>query len=69
MPRDAAARSANGDHLYAALEVGGAMRSLDGGEHWDDCSASLLAGRAATSQEPEAATPDVEGMMDRPRAL
>jgi photosystem II stability/assembly factor-like uncharacterized protein len=31
------------DHVYAALEVGGAMRSLDGGETWDDCSGDLVA--------------------------
>ncbi len=30
------------DQIYAALEVAGVMRSLDGGEHWDDCSADLL---------------------------
>jgi photosystem II stability/assembly factor-like uncharacterized protein len=30
------------DHVYAALEVGGVMRSLDGGETWTDCSADLL---------------------------
>jgi photosystem II stability/assembly factor-like uncharacterized protein len=29
-------------HLYAALEVGGAIRSLDGGETWSDCSADLI---------------------------
>jgi photosystem II stability/assembly factor-like uncharacterized protein len=29
-------------HIYAALEVGGAMRSLDGGETWSDCSADLV---------------------------
>ena len=29
------------DELYAGLEVAGAMRSLDGGEHWSDCSADL----------------------------
>src|SRR5262245_11868685 len=38
-----AADPANADHLYAALEVGGAMRSFDGGERWEDVSASLLA--------------------------
>lgn len=27
--------------LYAALEVGGAMRSSDGGESWEDCGADL----------------------------
>ena len=30
------------EELYAALEVGGVMRSLDGGETWDDCSSDLL---------------------------
>jgi photosystem II stability/assembly factor-like uncharacterized protein len=30
------------NELYAALEVGGVMRSLDGGETWDDCSSDLL---------------------------
>jgi len=31
------------DEIYAGLEVAGAMRSLDGGAHWDDCSADLVA--------------------------
>ncbi|MSQ89372.1 MAG: hypothetical protein EXR32_08890 [Betaproteobacteria bacterium] len=30
------------DHLYLALEVGGAMRSLDAGETWSDCAPELL---------------------------
>jgi photosystem II stability/assembly factor-like uncharacterized protein len=30
------------DEVYAALEVGGVMRSLDAGESWDDCSADLV---------------------------
>src|SRR5260370_11077785 len=30
------------EHIYAALEVGGAMRSLDGGETWEDGSADLV---------------------------
>jgi photosystem II stability/assembly factor-like uncharacterized protein len=30
------------DEIYAALEVGGAMRSLDGGESWMDCSGDLV---------------------------
>ena len=30
------------EELYAALEVGGVMRSLDSGESWDDCSSDLL---------------------------
>ncbi len=37
-----AADPARPDELYAALEVGGVMRSLDGGETWDDCSSDLL---------------------------
>jgi photosystem II stability/assembly factor-like uncharacterized protein len=31
------------DTIYAALEVGGVMRSLDGGETWDDCADHLVA--------------------------
>jgi len=30
------------DEVYAGLEVGGVMRSLDGGETWADCSKDLL---------------------------
>lgn len=30
------------DQIYAALEVAGVMRSLDGGEHWEDCSDDLV---------------------------
>jgi photosystem II stability/assembly factor-like uncharacterized protein len=30
------------EHIYAALEVGGTMRSLDGGQTWTDCSADLI---------------------------
>ena len=56
---------ANGDHLYAALEVGGAMRSLDGGEHWDDCSASLLAlAELPHLKSRIGSDTDIEGMMD-----
>ena len=32
----------NTDEIYAALEVGGVIRSLDGGENWDDISGGLL---------------------------
>lgn len=31
----------NPDHLYCALEVGGVMRSLDGGATWADCAPAL----------------------------
>ena len=30
------------DEIYAVLEVSGVMRSTDGGESWNDCSADLL---------------------------
>jgi len=30
------------DEIYAALEINGVMRSLDGGETWADCSAGLI---------------------------
>ena len=32
----------NSDEIYIAFEVGGLVRSLDGGETWTDCSAGLL---------------------------
>src|SRR5215510_5114260 len=30
------------DEIYAALEVNGVMRTTDGGESWEDCSADLI---------------------------
>jgi photosystem II stability/assembly factor-like uncharacterized protein len=33
---------AHSDEIYAGIEVGGVMRSLDGGETWTDCSPDLL---------------------------
>jgi photosystem II stability/assembly factor-like uncharacterized protein len=33
-----AANPANPDEIYGAIEVGGIIRSLDGGEHWDNVS-------------------------------
>lgn len=33
---------ANPDHLYIALEVGGAMRSTDAGQTWTDCAPALV---------------------------
>src|SRR5262245_59196149 len=33
----------NPEEIYAGLEVGGVVRSLDGGQSWTDCSADLLA--------------------------
>jgi photosystem II stability/assembly factor-like uncharacterized protein len=51
--------------VYAALEVGGVMRTLDGGEHWDDCSADLLklAERPHLRSRIDSDT-EIEGMMD-----
>ena len=53
------------DHMYAALEVGGVIRSLDGGESWEDISAGLI----ELSREPHLSncilSDDLtEGMMD-----
>ena len=33
-----AANPSNPDEIYGAIEVGGVIRSLDGGEHWDNMS-------------------------------
>lgn len=35
------ASTADPDELYGAIEVGGAIRSLDGGEHWENLSHGL----------------------------
>lgn len=51
--------------LYAALEVGGAMRSRDGGESWDDCAGDLA--RLATLPHLKSrivSDNDAEGMLD-----
>jgi photosystem II stability/assembly factor-like uncharacterized protein len=60
-----AADAARPDELYAALEVGGVMRSLDGGANWSDGSADLL--RLAERPELKSrivSDTDVEGMLD-----
>jgi len=53
------------EELYAALEVGGVMRSLDGGETWDDCSSDLLklAELPQLKSKIDSDT-DIEGMLD-----
>ncbi len=51
--------------LYATLEVNGAMRSTDGGESWQDCTADLL--RLAERPELKSrilSDTDAEGMLD-----
>lgn len=60
-----AADPARPDTLYAAVEVGGVMRSDDGGETWTDCSADLvtLAERPHLKSRIGSDT-DIEGMLD-----
>jgi Sortilin, neurotensin receptor 3,/BNR/Asp-box repeat len=53
------------DTIYAGLEVGGVLRSLDGGDSWEDCNPSLL----KLAEEPHlksqiGSDTDTEGMMD-----
>lgn len=55
----------NPEEIYAALEVGGVMRSGDGGETWGDCNSGLL----AFAEEPRfrsriVSDTETEGMMD-----
>ena len=55
----------NPNEIYAGLEVGGVIRSLDGGKTWDDCSEDLL--RLASLDHLKSqigSDTDVEGMMD-----
>ena len=53
------------DEIYAAVEVGGVIRSLDGGETWSDCSDDLvkLAERPHLKSRIQSDT-EIEGMMD-----
>ena len=55
----------NPDEIYVALEVGGMVRSLDGGKTWDDCNPNLL----AFTEQPKyrskiGSDTETEGMMD-----
>ena len=60
-----AADPAEPESVYAALEVGGAMRSRDGGERWDDASGSLLAlAELPHLKSRIGSDTDVEGMLD-----
>lgn len=55
----------NPDEIYAALEVGGLVRSLDGGHTWTDCNAKLLDIAAQPArQERHGSARASEGMMD-----
>jgi photosystem II stability/assembly factor-like uncharacterized protein len=57
--------AARPETVWAAVEVGGVMRSDDGGETWNDCSAPLvkLADRAHLKSRIVSDT-DIEGMLD-----
>jgi photosystem II stability/assembly factor-like uncharacterized protein len=60
-----AADPSNPDELYAGVEVGGVIRSLDGGETWSDCCKELL--RLAEQDHLKsqiASDTEIEGMMD-----
>ncbi len=60
-----AADPSNPSDLYATLEVGGVIRSLDGGASWEDCSTDLidLAQRPHLKSRIGSDT-EIEGMMD-----
>ena len=60
-----AADPARPEEVYAAVEVGGVMRTLDGGDTWEDCSEGLLelAERPHLKSKIQSDT-DTEGMMD-----
>jgi photosystem II stability/assembly factor-like uncharacterized protein len=56
---------ANPDEIYAALEVGGMLRSLDGGRTWTSCNAGLLEfARQDRYKSRIGSDTDSEGMMD-----
>jgi photosystem II stability/assembly factor-like uncharacterized protein len=60
-----AADPAHPDAVYATVEVGGVMRTRDGGEHWDDVSDGLvaLAARPHLRSRIQSDT-EIEGMLD-----
>jgi photosystem II stability/assembly factor-like uncharacterized protein len=60
-----AADPSHADEIYAGLEVGGVIRSLDGGETWSDCTKDLL----KLAEQPHlksriGSDTEIEGMMD-----
>ena len=55
----------NPDEIYVALEVGGLVRSLDGGRTWNDCNEGLLEFcKRAEYKSQIGSDTDTEGMMD-----
>jgi photosystem II stability/assembly factor-like uncharacterized protein len=60
-----AADGARPDTLWGAVEVGGVMRSDDGGERWADCSAHLVELAALPHLKSRIVSDtDIEGMLD-----
>ena len=61
-----AADPARPQEIYATLEVGGVMRTLDGGEHWDDCTSDLvkLAETRPHLKSKIQSDTEIEGMLD-----
>lgn len=55
----------NPNELYAGLEVGGVLRSLDGGDSWQSCNAGLLElAKQPRLKSKIGSDTDTEGMMD-----
>jgi len=55
----------NPDEIYAGLEVGGVVRSTDGGDSWQSCNAGLLAFAKQDRFKSRIGTDsDSEGMLD-----
>ena len=55
----------NSDHIIVAFEIGGLVRSMDGGETWESCNRDLL----EMTQQPHLKSAivsdnEIEGMMD-----
>jgi photosystem II stability/assembly factor-like uncharacterized protein len=61
-----AADPARPDEIYAALEVDGVVRSLDGGQTWEDCGQELvrLAEARPHLRSRIVSDTEIEGMMD-----
>ncbi len=60
-----AADPSNPHELYAGLEVGGVIRSADGGASWNDCTKDLLRLAAQPNLKSRIGSDtDIEGMMD-----
>ena len=55
----------NPDEIYAGLEVGGIIRSLDGGETWQDCTQALISlAEQGHLKSQLGSDTEIEGMMD-----